>query len=349
MVLTPLLRRYGGRLVLFFSLWPAIATAGCAAGHALERRDFPGLTTNDAPIRWFGPATPKDGRALRRWRSAVGPPLVRPALHDWTSPADELTIVSWNTALGAGDLPRFAATLPPGRPMVLLLQEVYRGGPEVPGILPPGAAFARRQGGAAAGSRYATIERIASALGLSLYYVPSMRNGSPEVSGEDRGNAILSSLPLEDLTAVELPFERQRRVAVAATISGVTSTGTPWRLRLANAHLDNTFNPLRLSLASEYGRTRQARGLLSTLDDQQPLILGGDFNTWSGFSDQAYRTLARRFPGTPVVDRRATFRGWLRLDHLFFRLAPGWTASFRRADERFGSDHFPLVGSVRFR
>jgi endonuclease/exonuclease/phosphatase family metal-dependent hydrolase len=349
MVFTSLLRRDSGLLVLFFSLWPFIATAGCAAGYVLERRDFPAHTSTDPRIRWFSPVTPKDGRALQRWRGAVGPPLVLPALHGWTSPADELTIVSWNTALGAGDVPRFAATLPPGRPMVLLLQEVYRRAPEVPSILPPDARFARRQGGAAGGIRYAPIESIATALGLSLYYVPSMRNGSPEASSEDRGNAILSSLPLEDLTAVELPFERQRRVAVAATISGVTSTGTPWRLRLANAHLDNTFNPLRLSLASEYGRTRQARGLLSTLDDQDLLILGGDFNTWSGFSDQAYRTLARRFPTTRVVDRRATYRGWLRLDHLFFRLAPEWTSSFRRADGRFGSDHYPLVGSVRVR
>ncbi len=349
MVLTSLLRRDNGLLVLFFSLWPLIATAGCAAGYVLERRDFPDLTTNDPRVRWFSPVTPKDGRALQRWRSAVGPPAVRPAIRDWPSPADELTIASWNTALGAGDVPRFAATLPPGRPMVLLLQEVYRRGPEVPGVLPRDAAFARRQGGSAAGIRYASIEAIATALGLSLYYVPSMRNGSPEASSEDRGNAILSSLPLEDLTAVELPFERQRRVAVAATISGVTSTGTPWRIRVVDVHLDNTFNPLRLSLASEYGRTRQARGLLSTLDDGQPLILGGDFNTWSGFSDQAYRTLLHRFPDTRVVDRRATFRGWLRLDHLFFRLAPGWTATFRRADDRFGSDHYPLVGSVRFR
>jgi endonuclease/exonuclease/phosphatase family metal-dependent hydrolase len=349
MVLTSLLRRNSGLLVLFFSLWPFIATAGCAAPFVLERRDVPALTASDPRIRWFSPVTAKDGRALQRWRTAVGPPLVRPALENWSSPVDEVTIVSWNTALGAGDVPRFAATLPPGRPMVLLLQEVYRRAPEVPGILPRDAAFARRQGGAAAGIRYAPIEPIATALGLSLYYVPSMRNGSPEASSEDRGNAILSSLPLEDLIALELPFERQRRVAAGATISGRTSTGLPWRLRLVTAHLDNTFNPLRLSLASEYGRTRQARGLLSALDEQEPLILGGDFNTWSGFSDQAYRTLARRFPVTRVVDRRATFRGWLRLDHLFFRLAPGWTSRFRRADERFGSDHYPLVGSVRFR
>jgi endonuclease/exonuclease/phosphatase family metal-dependent hydrolase len=279
----------------------------------------------------------------------VGPPVARPPLHAWTSPADELTIVSWNTALGAADIRRFAATLPPGRPMVLLLQEVYRTGPEVPRVLPPEAAFARRHGGAAAGIQYAPIDTVAAALGLSLYYVPSMRNGSPAASTEDRGNAILSSLPMEDLTAVELPFERQRRVALSGTISGVTSAGTPWRVRLIDAHLDNTFNPLRLSLASEYGRTRQARGLLSVLGEEEPLILGGDFNTWSGFSDQAYRTLARRFPATRVVDRRATFRGLLRLDHLFFRPAPGWTATFHRADERFGSDHFPLVGSVRFR
>ena len=39
----------------------------------------------------------------------------------------------------------------------------------------------------------------------------------------------------------------------------------------------------------------------------------------------------------------------LRLDHAFFRLGPGWHAEFRRADSRFGSDHYPLVGSLRFR
>jgi endonuclease/exonuclease/phosphatase (EEP) superfamily protein YafD len=85
------------------------------------------------------------------------------------------------------------------------------------------------------------------------------------------------------------------------------------------------------------------------LDDTTPLVLGGDFNTWSGFSDQAYLALAHRFPSTRVLDRRATFLGLLRLDHLFFRLAPGWTVRFRRADARFGSDHYPLVGSIRFR
>ena len=88
---------------------------------------------------------------IARWRAGVGPPVVRDALRPWTGPADELTVVSWNTALGAADIPRFVGTLPRSRPLVLLLQEVYRGGDEVPRTLPPGAGFARRQGGSAAG------------------------------------------------------------------------------------------------------------------------------------------------------------------------------------------------------
>ena len=36
---------------------------------------------------------------------------------------------------------------------------------------------------------------------------------------EDRGNAILSTLPLSDLTAIELPLESQRRVALQATVT----------------------------------------------------------------------------------------------------------------------------------
>jgi hypothetical protein len=49
-----------------------------------------------------------------------------------------------------------------------------------------------------------------------------------------------------------------------------------------------------------------------------------------------------------VSDRRATFQGMLRLDHLFFRLQDGWTGSFRRGDDSYGSDHYPLIGTIEF-
>jgi endonuclease/exonuclease/phosphatase family metal-dependent hydrolase len=100
----------------------------------------------------------------------------------------------------------------------------------------------------------------------------------------------------------------------------------------------------------EFGRTRQARGLVSALADEKALVLGADLNTWFGFSDSAYRTAARAFPRTPqVTDRRGTFHGLLRLDHLLFRLEDGWSAAFHRANDTYGSDHYPLIGQITFR
>lgn len=323
-----------------------VSTLGCRTGHAEPanaRPSHPRPLPDD--IVWTTPSASRDATRLSKWRAAVGPPLIRPSPPTPRQSGD-LTVVTWNTNLGAGDLPRFLASLPAG-PVVLLLQEVYREGPDVPDDLPADAGVARRKGGRAGGEGFEPIDRIAAGLGLSVYYVPSMRNGRS--AREDRGNAILSNLPLEELAAVELPFERQRRVALAATIGGRMADGRPWRLRVVDAHLDNTFNLRRLWLAAEYGRAHQVKALLAAVDHGEPLILGGDFNTVSGFVDAAYVPLARRFPAVPATDRRATFLGALRLDHMFFRLPPGWTATFRRAEERFGSDHYPLVARVTVR
>jgi len=252
-------------------------------------------------------------------------------------------------ALGAGDLRGLVDDLRRTRgdvPLVLLLQEVYRAGPEVPAPDRLRIRFASKLGGDRVRQE---VESLAETLDLNLYYVPSMRNGGPGDSDEDRGNAILSSLPLEELAAIELPFERQRRVALAATITGKTSKGRPWQLRVVSAHLDNLAGPGRAWIVGgEYARLRQARALVEHVGPDDAVILGGDFNTWFGFQELTYSALARVFPDTRVEDRRATFAGLLRLDHLFFRLPDGWTAAFRRADARYGSDHYPLVGTVTF-
>jgi endonuclease/exonuclease/phosphatase family metal-dependent hydrolase len=334
----------------FFLLLVAGASHGCVTGHALVARDTAELDAPGVPpqIGWFTPAAADDGTSLARWRMSVGPPVfLQPAPTD-ARPHDAITIVSWNTAVGAADIVGFVQTLPnPRGPLVLLLQEVYREGPEVPAHLAPGFAFAGRLRGATGGQAFREIKDVARTLGLAVYYVPSMRNGGP-ASDEDRGNAILSNLPLADLHAMELPFERQRRVAIAATVAGRTDAGAPWRVRLVSAHLDNLGGIRRAWIGAEYGRARQARGLTALLHDSEPTILAGDFNTWFGFSDQAYIETARAFPETHIDDRRATFHGLLRLDHVFLRLAPGWRAEFHRASSRFGSDHYPLVGTLRF-
>jgi endonuclease/exonuclease/phosphatase family metal-dependent hydrolase len=333
---------------LFFLLLVGGASPACVASTSIVPRNTVELAPPaQSSVAWFGPDNQGDNASLTRWRRSVGPPVTQQAALD-AQHHDAITIVSWNTAVGAADVVGFVQSLPvTGRPLVLLLQEVYRGGPTVPSSLDASSAFAGRLGGAAGGPDHRPIEEVGRQLGLAVYYVPSMRNGGSS-SDEDRGNAILSNLPLTDLRAVELPFERQRRVAIAATLVGQDSMGDPWHIRVVSAHLDNLAGVKRGWIGAEYGRARQARSLASLLNDGEPTILAGDFNTWFGFSDQAYRETARAFPDTHVTDRRPTFRGLLRLDHVFYRLAPGWRAEFQRASSRYGSDHYPLVGSLQF-
>jgi len=325
---------------------------GCAGHSAVAPMEMVQLDGAAPPIRWMAPELGADRSSLGNWRMSVGPPVV--VSHETQSgqPSDRLVVVNWNMHVGGGDIGGLLAEVRRrhgGAPVVFLLQEAYREGPEVPVSLEPPASFASMIRSMRPDGSREEIEAVATRLGLHAYYVPSMRNGAPAASAEDRGNAILSTLPLTDFTAIELPFERQRRVAVAATVAGVSHTGTPWKVRVVSAHLDNMVGARRLWIAGgEFGRTRQARGLVSALQGADALVLGADLNSWFGFHDGAYRTAAAAFPGTPVTDRRGTFHGMLRLDHLFFRLDEGWRATFARADDAFGSDHYPLVGEIQF-
>ena len=325
----------------------AVTTASaCGGAHALA--PLASAPPSASSISWLSPVQPRDGAALGRWRSAVGSALVHANLADGDAAAavtDAITIVSWNVALDEGDVVGFVRQLEkqsPGRPIVLLLQEAFRSGDDVPQLTGT-LGFASHLGR----SRHdREVDDVARTLGYSLFYVPSMRNGR---GVEDRGNAVLSSLPLDELSAIELPFEHQRRVAVTARISGKTASGAPWSLRVASAHLDNLVGIRSGWITTEYGRARQARGLREALAGDAPLVLAGDFNTWFGFFDQAYRETARAFPQTKVTDRRRTFRGLLRLDHVFYRLPAAWSADVRRGESARGSDHYPLVTTITFR
>ena len=320
-------------------------TSGCASNYRLA----PAATLSDASfgVSWLTPSLETDARTLARWRAGVGQPLVASSSRAAASESIEgLTIVSWNIALGAGDVAEGFKQLQQAQPnhaVVMLLQEAFRAGDGVPHT-PLNAAFAGKLR-CASGRE---IDDLARALDLWMYYVPSMRNGAPGISDEDRGNAILSTIPLEDLVAIELPFERQRRVAVAATVRGRTSEGEPWKLRVASVHLDNMAGLSRGWIGGEYARVRQARGLREALGGSDPLVLAGDFNTWFGFTDAAYLETARAFPQTRVSDQRRTFLGLMRLDHVFYRLPETWRTEVRRADTAHGSDHHPLITTIAF-
>lgn len=310
-------------------------------------------------IGWRGPVAPDERLMLDAWCGTTGPPVIAPAPPADPAPTDELAIVSWNLHVGSADVPELVRRLREGAftggapvtRFVLLLQEAHRAGPNVPrvtrGTLPVPRAIRPSVPGAARHD----IVSIAHSLGLALYYAPSMRNGPSDQTDEDRGNAILSTEPLSTFSAVELPFERQRRVAVSAVVTGRNLAGHPWRLRVVSAHLDSLASARRLWISGPRTRGRQTRGLLDALDAagsrHEPIVLGGDLNTWLGFSDPAYLALARVLPDAARHDRRPTFGGLLRLDHLFARLPRPWTVGATRVDDRLGSDHHAILARIR--
>src|SRR5688572_28691739 len=229
-----------------------------------------------------------DDRTLDLWCHTVGLPVLEsrtPAPGGITG----MRILSWNVHVGAG---RLEALLPQllddaardGMGLTILLQETFRTGDAVPESYPanirvPKSIRPRRPA--------MDIRDIAERFELSVAYVPSMRNGPATTIAEreDRGNAILSTEPLIDVHAIELPFGKQRLVAVSALIPSRAGNGSP-SIRVMSAHLDT--NGERVAQAAALSER------LTSLADV-PLVVGGDLNARGGAKDDAVIALANRF------------------------------------------------------
>ena len=350
-------------------------TASCARPVGIAEAPEPRLqcriptASGDAPaLNWLLPDDTQQRATLDRWCRTVGPPVLAVPKSQSPEPVRRVAVVSWNTHVGQGDLVRLLDDLRSGlhtsaQPdaVVLLLQEVRRSDPDVPVSLGSGAPIPGRIGPAAGAPPALDIVAASTRGAWHLAYVPSMRNGVVQRNdqGEDRGSAILSSHPLTDLQAIELPMERQRRVAIAATIVGVTPSGRRWRLRLVNVHLENRPGGGRLWVRAAAARTRQVETLLDALDldtdrddvsspcDDEGLVIGGDLNTWRGESEGALQLLRRAMPATTPEDPRPTM-GRMRLDYLFVRAPCEAQPQMRRLDDTYGSDHHPVLVEIDF-
>jgi endonuclease/exonuclease/phosphatase family metal-dependent hydrolase len=227
-----------------------------------------------------------------------------------------LAVVTWNMHAGRGDLPRLVDDLVSGQlagapvhDYVLLLQEAIQHGEH-------------------------DVEAFAATRGLSAFYAPVRRAGE-----RITGNAIVSSRALAGIRTIELPRQRQPRAAIMATIDVAGRM-----VIVVDAHLENRVSWLRGGLLSDTARGRQADALLAAIPQHVPSIAGGDFNTWLGPREPAWRKFAARFPDTPRQPPAPTFRDRLVLDHLFFDLPDDWAVTQLVAGDAYGSDHRPVVG-----
>ena len=243
--------------------------------------------------------------------------------------------------VGRGDIRAFLRDLASGThtegravgDYILMLQEAVR--TEAVPTLTPAASGAGRIP-AQRPAHEIDIVAISRELGLSLIYVPSMRNGAaPDDPAEDRGNAILSTIPLTDPIAIELPGERQRRVVIVAKAATVS---------VAVVHLDAFGGGQRLmAFWTPWMRDAQVRSTAAALPDGA-LVVGGDLNTWHGRDELAARFLRQQFATPLTIDRAGL--GLRVLDYMFFRAGPSRRARYHQVENLYGSDHRPLVGWV---
>ena len=270
-------------------------------------------------ITWILPDAPEQRAKLDAACAGIGPVVVQTASGGSLSSPSPLTIVVWNTFLGRGNVDELVSKLERGDftggqrvdRFALVLQEVFR---------TPILEFAGRRG-------------------LSIVYAPARRRGN---DADDRGNAILATAPLDHITVVELPFEKQRRIAVGAQLGP---------LQIVNVHFDTSVGLFRGGPSA--ARRRQARAVTEALARMaEPLIVAGDLNTWWGDDEPAVKELRQVFPDAEPIEARETWRGPLRtgnrLDYLFAKgIRP--PVAVRRLNERFGSDHWPLLATVPLR
>jgi endonuclease/exonuclease/phosphatase family metal-dependent hydrolase len=359
----------------------AVFAVGCAISP--EMKLVPGGRACPGPepaapseaIAWYGPIGSGDERSNARWCGTVGPVAVDPVpgvrLPE-PAPDDSLAVISWNILIGGGDVSRFLQEVlgygchrpSPELPtdfshFVLLIQEAHRRSEVIPD-LPESFRFPPRIVPESRPEGWPDIVELAQQCGLALYYVPSQRNGPETIDGgrEDKGNAILSTLPLADLVAIELPYEAGRKVAIGATVKGPGGK----QLRVVSIHLDVASTLYRTLTRVNTARLRQSQGVLEALALTEtpgapvrpcgqlphpiPTVAAGDFNTWSA-GESAIDQMRSCFPDSPPWDGLSTHRSFS-TDFIFFRKGGEGSVRYlegseRRVGQRYGSDHHARI------
>lgn len=161
----------------------------------------------------------------------------------------------------------------------------------------------------------------------------------------DTGVALLSRLPVSDVTRIDLPWKEcpwRPRLAMAATISvGIPGSASELKLRVVNAHVDPH--------AAVGGQLEQLELLISEAEAfKGPTLILGDFNTLSKRKAIETRNLLEsRGYSTPFPTGTPTWRGAgirLHADWIFYRGLE--ITRWGVARPLNASDHWPIWAEV---
>ena len=297
------------------------------------------------------------------WCSTVGAPVVESEPSGSGRVADEVVVVAWNVHVGGGDVEDFVRRLvrgdfTAGHPVphyVLLLQEAFRtddgippavAGAPIPHAIPNDRQTVARRLQAHVAENLAISRASRARSGWRAPMFRSMRNGRGPA--EDRGNAILSALPVDDVVAIRVAVRtsttRCRRGNGPRHVLDRSGLGT----RVVSVHLESGIPWTRGGPFA--ARTRQADALVDALGRFGSTLSWRPATSTPGSVPARQRYPSGRGVSGYAADRRSCHlelrvRARAPLDHVFARLPQG-TIAVRRADGRFGSDHYPLIATV---
>ena len=255
--------------------------AAVLAAPAVQDRPCPALEppSGPVPVRFHRPSAAAPAGMLDAWCSAVGPAIVDLTGEDGGVGSD-IVVVSWNVHGDAGDIGALVASLRDGT-LLGSRGDAYR-----PAAAGGGSPRQRDSGNASRGSadcqaagskrgepvgrsRDSTCARTES--GVCAVDAERPR------SGRSRKRHTLDA-SVRAVDAFELPFGRQRRVAVAATIRGAPPGGgrCAWFRFISIPGMARQRGAGTVAPAPGQGAGRLAgRG-------HHPTVIGGDLNTWWG-------------------------------------------------------------------
>ncbi len=222
---------------------------------------------------------------------------------------------------GYTDLPAIAQVIKREKPDLVALQEVD--------------AYTKRSG-----SDSHQAKDLARMAGMHYFFAKAM-----DRSGGEYGVAVLSRYPITESKAIRLPLPQSNLGGENRAAALIVVEINKQKLIFVGTHFDHK---------SDENRSYQANQLLSQIAEYQqyPLIVAGDFNMAS--DNKTFAVFNKDF-NKGCVNCPFTFsatKPWTTIDYILLNKKAEQIFNikgYRTIDEKYASDHLPLVADLEFK